>query len=626
MNLFLLAIAFTTISGPTEEEKFHTSIDTLHEVIVTGTQKATHSNLIPYSISTIDSKEIESTGRNQLLSALSCHVPGLFVSERNIFGFGISTGGSGHIRLRGVGGSPTSQILMMVDGKPQYAGVFSHPIADYYESEYVDHVEILRGPASVLYGSNAMGGAINIITRNAKEQGIKTIVKSQYGSYNTWQNTATSTMRYGKFSSLISLGYDRTDGTLRNFDFRQGNGYVKLGYDITPHWSATADASLNKFSGNDPIFARLSNPLSTDIYHQDVLRCEASASCANRYDHSDGALRLYYEYGDHKIRDPKDFRMLDDRIGLLTHQNFQPWEKTHITVGFDFNRYSGKVPLSGGLTHQEAVARHIPTTMERKEIIEYAPYLTASQELWNEFMVLNAGIRMAGSNPFGTKWIPQGGLIINPGKGWVIKANVSKGYRNPSFKELYLYKTANPALDPEFMTNWELSLEKRISHYLSVELTAFTSRGNNLIQTAYSDMLKHECYVNTGKFNNKGLELSATSHPINVLHLRANYSYLHSDIDNLTCAPTHQFNIGADWSVLPKLLLNANLTGVSRLFVASDMDKQDYALLDVRLTYHLLGWVDLFVQGNNLTDSHYYIHKGYAMPGITASGGFKLKF
>lgn len=162
------------------------STHVLNEVVVTGSNVAVGRNLLPYTVSTVSGKQLEATGNTQLLGAVSGIVPSLFVSERNIFGFGVSNGGSGHIKLRGVGGDRASAVLMMVDGQPQFAGIYSHQIADFYETEYVDRVEVLRGPASVLYGSNAMAGVINVITKNAAHDGVRTTLTSQYGSYNTW--------------------------------------------------------------------------------------------------------------------------------------------------------------------------------------------------------------------------------------------------------------------------------------------------------------------------------------------------------------------------------------------------------------------------------------------------------
>jgi len=617
---FVTAVSLTAFaeqaslySPTTEVEK----TDTLKEVVVTGTNNATKVNHIPFSISTVTSEQIEATGRTQLLSALSGRIPSLFVTERNIFGFGISNGGSGSIKVRGVGGSPTSQVLMMVDGKPQFAGVFSHPAADLYESDFVDHVEIVRGPASVLYGSNAMGGAINVITKSPKEQGIRTTIQSQYGSYNTWQNNATTQMRFGKFSSVLSAGYDRTDGTVKDFDFWQASAYAKIGYDFSDHWNMYADYALMKFVGNDPIYPKLSDPESTNIYHQDILRGEASVVTSNKYANTNGSVRLYYSHGNHNIQDPKDFQMLDDRIGVLAYQNYQPWKMTNVTLGFDFNRYSGKVPLSGGVYRKDKVT---PTTMDRQTITEYSPYLTAQQGICNNMFVINAGLRVANSNMFGTHLLPQAGFTINPGKEWTVKASLAKGYRNPSFKELYLYKMANPDLKPEKMMNYEVSVSKSFSHWATLELTGYIAKGSNLINTI--DMKN----VNTGEFTNKGIELSVTSRPAKQLNLRGTYSFLHSSIDNLTGAPKHQYSFAADWNIIPKLTLNADVVGASQLFVAKDVEMQNYALLNMKVTYHVVKMLDVFVQGNNITDARYCINKGYEMPGISVSGGIKIKF
>lgn len=100
----------------------------LEEIVVTGSNNAVSRNLIPYTVSVIGKKELEATGQTQLLSAISGQVPSLFVTQRSIFGFGVSNGGAGHIKMRGIGGDKASATLMMVDGQPQFAGIYSHQI------------------------------------------------------------------------------------------------------------------------------------------------------------------------------------------------------------------------------------------------------------------------------------------------------------------------------------------------------------------------------------------------------------------------------------------------------------------------------------------------------------------
>ena len=588
-----------------------TLVHGIDEVVVTGSNHATSRNLLPYTVSVVNSRQLEATGKTQLLAALSGEVPSLFVSQRGIFGFGVSNGGSGGIKIRGVGGSPTSGVLMMVDGQPQFAGLFSHPVADFYETDYVDHVEVLRGPGSVLYGSNAMGGVINVISKRPKQDGVHTTLSSQYGSYNTWQTTLSNMVRYGRFSSLVSLGYDRTDGTESNFDFNQSSLYAKICYDLTRNWVLSADYSLMNFRGNDPIYARLRN--ADYIIHQNVTRGEASVAMTNHYGLTDGAVRVYYSYGNHYIDDPKHFHSLDDRFGVLAYQNFSPWRMATATVGFDFNTYTGRIPMSGGNTSGNG-------TLERKSITEYSPYVTLQQQLFGGVLRLNGGLRMANSDKFGIHWLPQVGFAVRPADGWTVKASVAKGYRNPSFRELYLYPPHNPDLDPESMMNYEVTINRRFSRYLNVDVTGYFAEGSNIIQTVSGKN------VNTGSFRNKGVEFSASSNPIDALSLRASYSYMHTSLSGLTAAPKNQYYIGVGYEVLPQFTVDAELKGVGGLYVADGVAHQNYALLNMRLVYKPARYIDLFVNLDNLTDARYMINNGYEMPGFTAMGGFKLKF
>lgn len=620
MNYMAIAGAIASIlSVSALDSSGAETVDTtrvLEEIVVTGTNSGVQQRLLPYTVSVIDNRLLEASGQTQVLSAISGMVPSLFVSQRSIFGFGVSNGGSGHIKLRGVGGDRASAVLMMVDGQPQFAGIYSHHIADFYDKEYVERVEVLRGPGSVLYGSNAMAGAINVITKSARQNGVRTTVQSQYGSYNTWLSSATNMVRAGKFSSLVSLSYNRTDGTTDNFDFRQADGYAKAGYDFSDNWKAYADYTLMNFRGNDPIYPTLSDPESTDIYRQNIIRGEAAATVTNNYDRTSGSARIYYNYGNHYVDDPRHFHSKDDRLGVMLYQNFRPWRDASATMGFDFDSYSGEIPVSGGNAHTEGSL----STMSRKSITEYSPYLTLSQMLLDDAVSLNAGLRMANSDMFDTQWIPQFGFSLNPGYGLTFKGNLAMGYRNPSFRELYLYRMANPDLQPEKMMNYELSVSKSFSRYLSAEFTAYYSKGDNLIQQV--DMKN----MNTGRFINKGIEISARSHPIDNLWLQASYSYLHTSLDNLTGAPKNQYYLGMQWRPWSFIGIDADLKGTGGLYVADGIDNQSYALVDLKITWDVCRYVSLFCRLDNITDARYMINRGYDMPGFTAMGGFRLSF
>ena len=125
----VVAASVAATAFASSQERPDTVMRQLEEVVVTGSNAAVGSNLIPYSVSVVGQAQLEATGQTQLLSVLSGEVPSLFVTQRGIFGFGVSNGGSGNIKLRGVGGDRASAVLMMVDGQPQFAGIYSIPSA-----------------------------------------------------------------------------------------------------------------------------------------------------------------------------------------------------------------------------------------------------------------------------------------------------------------------------------------------------------------------------------------------------------------------------------------------------------------------------------------------------------------
>lgn len=142
--------------------------------------------------------------------------------------------------------------------------------------------------------------------------------------------------------------------------------------------------------------------------------------------------------------------------------------------------------------------------------------------------------------------------------------------------------------------------------------------GGNLIQVA--DMRN----ANTGGFINKGVEVSMAARPLDNLTLHASYGHLHTSLDGLTSAPRNQYFLGAGWQALPGLRVDAELRGTGGLYVADDVERQDYALLDMKLTYKALRFLEVFITLDNVTHARYVINKGYDMPGFTAAGGVRL--
>lgn len=204
----ILINSLFSFSGAAQVKKDTTHIGrsyAIDEVVVTGTRNETDVRHLPMTISVVGRPQIESRYDASLLPLLTEQVPGLFITSRGTMGYGVSTGAAGGMSLRGVGGSPTAGLLVLIDGHPQYMGLMGHPIADAYQSMMAEKVEVVCGPASVLYGSNAMGGVINIVTRKQLEDGVNTDMQVGYGSYNTLQTELSNRVRKGRFVVLLQV-------------------------------------------------------------------------------------------------------------------------------------------------------------------------------------------------------------------------------------------------------------------------------------------------------------------------------------------------------------------------------------------------------------------------------------
>ena len=178
--------------------------------------------------SVIDRAAIEETNRTSLLPLLTEQIPGLFITQRGYYGYGVSGGAAGAISMRGLSGT-SSQVLVLIDGHPNYAGIYGHPIADSYQSLMTERVEVLRGPSSLLYGSKAMGGVINIVTKKPAD-GTHSRLHAGYGSFNTLETEYSADSRFGKFSTTGSAMYNRSDGHDKNLNFEQFGGYRRTAH------------------------------------------------------------------------------------------------------------------------------------------------------------------------------------------------------------------------------------------------------------------------------------------------------------------------------------------------------------------------------------------------------------
>lgn len=599
--LIVFLIIFLSINICYTQKSLKDTVN-LDEVVVTGSKIEISRKLVPLSVSQISKLNIENSGQINILPAINMYAPGIFVTERNILGFGVSTGGSGSISIRGVSGSPNTDVLVLIDGHPQYQGIFGHPLPDAYVASDVEKVEIIRGPASILYGSNAMSGVINIITKKQHEEGLKVNLGTSYGLYNTQKYFGTIGYKKNKLSVFASANHDHTNGIRSNTDFTITNGFTKVNYEINNHFDLTADFNLAKFNANDngPDF----NPKPFNI---DISRGKTSLSLENKFDKSEGAFKVYHNFGTHDLSD--GWHSTDRNSGLMLFQTFHLFKGNNITFCSDFKQYGGKA--NSGMAKDKL-----------KTVNELAFYTYTQQTILKK-ITLSAGLRLENNSNYGNEFVPLVGLLYNPTKNTTFKSLVSKGFRSPTIMEMYLF-APNLDLKPERMINYEISyLQTLFNNHLNIELTAFKAEGENLIQVVgqYPNIKRQ----NIGTFTNQGVEFSAKYLITKDLYVNANYSYLDMD-KHVIAAPQQQINFSINYSY--KIWsINVSTQHIEKLYTSIQPEiTQNYSLLNVRLNAKPLKNLDIFISGNNLLDQQYEINYGYQMPGINYNVGLNIRF
>lgn len=576
--------------GMSQEQKHDTirasKVYETGEVVVTGSRNETDVRHLSQTVSVINRIDIEHAMQPSLLPVLTEQIPGLFVTSRGIMGYGVSTGAAGGISLRGLSGG-TGRLMVMIDGHPQYAGIFGHPIADAYQSFLADRVEVLRGPASVLYGSNAMGGVINIVTRKMHDNGVNTNIHMGYGSYNTLESEFTSRIRKGRFSSVVSGSYNRTDGHRDNMEFEQYGGYAKLGYEMTGNWSLRGDINITHFNASYP------GPITAPLLDGDqrITRGVTLFAIENNYEQTSGGLSFFYNWGKHWINDgytpskeekPQDerFNSRDNMMGVSLYQSMQLFKGNRITAGVDWFRYGGKA------WNEYVSGEHIGTTSDlvNKHENELAGYVDLRQNI-GTWLTFNAGLRADHHSRVGLEWVPQAGLAFHLPHTIEMKASASKGFRYPILREMYMFPSQNPDLQPESMWNYELAFSQQLLNgRLAYGVNLFYIDGKNLIETLPNPNGSGMLNQNSSEIENSGIELQAAWRISQYWSVDGNYSYLHMK-NPVLAAPKHKLYTGVNFNYR-HWDISTGIQYISGLYTQTDPIKtEEFVLWNIRASY-----------------------------------------
>jgi iron complex outermembrane receptor protein len=621
----LLSPLYSSVRYFIDSDESYSLNDTiiLDDIVVTGTMPKVNLRNVPMSISVVSGNKITQRLQPSLLPLLAEEVPGLFISQRGVMGYGVAAGAAGGMSIRGIGGSPTSGVLVLIDGHPQYMGLMGHPLADSYQSMMTERVEVVRGPASVLYGSNAMGGVINIITRKQESDGSHKSAQFSYGSYNTLSAELSGGFRKSQFYTNGSLSYNHSDGHRENMDFEQFNSYIKAGYDFTDNWNSFIDVNLSKSLSSNP--GTVTSPIIDN--DADILRGVASASLENNYDNTSGAVKLFYNFGTHNINDGYNdyssfipdyrFRSNDQMFGASAYQSFSFFEGNKTTAGIDLQRFGGEAITK----FPNEPARD--STQVDIHLNNVAVYLNVQQTVMDERLTFNAGIRLDHHELNGSEWVPQLGLSFTPTSYTSIKGILSKGFRNPTIRELYMFPPRNADLKAERLMNYEISLLQMLPEIgISLGINLFYIKGDNIIQTQIVE--GRPLNVNSGEVENRGFEVTANYNISEELRLSANYSLLDMTY-KIIGAPEHKFYVNANYNI-GNWEISSGVQYLGNLYTAVRPEPvtENVWLWNARVNYKALEWLNIFVRGENLLGEKYEINIGYPMPGATVFAGIGI--
>jgi outer membrane cobalamin receptor len=415
------------------------------EVTVTGTRPLSRDRTTDST--TVSGDRLRDAVRPSLMSALASESAGLYVNSTGAL-HGVSNGASGGIFLRGLGGSPNSQVLVVEDGIADYQGIFGHPIPDAYVPALVDEVAIEKGGDSVLYGSNAMGGVIALRSRFLAENGYELVSDSAAGSFDTMSETVSLLGRRDRWQWATAAHVMSTAGHRSGTGGRLlvGNGAVRC--HLSNGLSLTLRNKTIHLEGADP--GPASHPYPNHFY--DVWRDNVSLGLEWNHGRWRLGITPAFNAGEHRLYD--GFRSIDVVAGTRGEIEYRLARSAELLVGIDQHHIAGSVENRATLEVTPVSAMNDASLYGQITLRPIAP------------MSVVLGARELYSDRYGSIALYKAGLRTQLYRGLVAHTRLARNFRQPTLRELYLpFPTANPDLRPEYAVNWDGGLTYLSEHF-----------------------------------------------------------------------------------------------------------------------------------------------------------------
>lgn len=611
---------------PAEE----TPVSELGEVVVTATKTELDVEEVGADVTVISREEIAEEGKRNVLEVLRGR-KGITVMQ---------SGGLGGITSVYIRGTKPGYVLVMIDGVEVNDPMAIERLFDFAHllTDDVERIEIVRGPQSTLYGSDAIGGVINIITR--KGEGKPKIEGSfEGGSYETFREKAVVS------GSTERLNYSLTASRVDSKGFSKAeDGDEKDGYEDTTV-SGRAGCKIFNDANLDFVLRYLNTRADIDdgAYDDDPNYIGKTESWLSKAEFAqpftlwwDHRLRFSYLNVKRKYNDDLDNigKIIDesemnswykgDNKKVEWQHNFLIREIDTITAGAEYEIEGGSSSYCLG-SYESAIGRE---TADNKGF-----YLQNQLKLWDCFFS-TLGARIDDHQRCGTEDTYRVSLAYLIRQiGSKIKANWGTGFKAPTLYQLYS-SYGDPDLKPDRSRGYDIGFEQKLfADKLSLGAAYFHNKIKDMIDWDWSTFK----YKNIGRALTKGVEAGISLSLLKDLSLLLDYTYTETEDEEtgleLLRRPKNQAALRINWGFLAKGNLNLGIVYIGKredinntVYPAERITMDSYTRVDLACSYRFTEHVEVFARIENLFNENYQEVYGYATPGLSAYGGVEVEF
>jgi vitamin B12 transporter len=629
-----LAVRVGFVSAAAHADDAAKKSNELGTIIVTGSQLPSDTKTTGSSVTVIGEQEIEDGQYRNALGALQ-QVPGLDIVQSGGFG------GNAAVFLRGGNSEGTLVLLDGIELNNPATPNRSYNMAN-LTLENIERVEVIRGPQSTIYGSDAMGGVINLVSKKAQE-GVHSTVTSEAGSYNSF--TQVGNLSYGSKGFDVSTGITRQDiGGISAANAADGNSEHD-GYENTSLTNRMRFAPTDSVEGSVTTRYDHSNTSLDNmggVGGDDLNRRFRNNEFFTRGDMSVGLLdktltpAAYISYSRHSLKDVNSpdavsSEVLDSSFGgdIVTVGSRATWKPSEVFSSVVGGETQGE--RADSYYFSDGAFGPYQDNFYGQEARTNSVFYEAKTTLDKSFYI-DAGVRHDNHSIFGGKTTYKvAPAYLIDSSGTKLRGSVGTGFKAPSLVQLYS-SYGNRDLQPEQNLGWDAGIDQDlVKDRVSVSLTYFDMDYDELITFNPSTFVLE----NIDKANMRGAEIGLTTRLSESLSTRLAYTYTDTENDttgeallrrpknknSLTVVyqPTSRFRSQVQWRVYSSRFDNDFNT-----YPPERVSLGGYGIVDLAASYQLSQRFELFARVDNLFDKEYQEVLGYGTLGAAAYGGIKV--